>query len=86
MNRIKVYTKDMCQACKMTKRVLTEAGVSFDEEFVDVRNDTQTLDSLRLAGFRSFPIVLLDGDYDTCISGFHPPRLKAFIETVKEEA
>lgn len=86
MNRIKVYTKDMCQACKMTKRVLTEAGVSFDEEFVDVRNDTQTLDSLRLAGFRSFPIVLLDGDYDTGISGFHPPRLKAFIETVKEEA
>ncbi|WVP83198.1 hypothetical protein NENIHHPF_00108 [Enterococcus phage EF_FB] len=70
----------------MTKRVLTEAGVSFDEEFVDVRNDTQTLDSLRLAGFRSFPVVLLDGDYDTGISGFHLPRLKAFIETVKEEA
>ncbi|WZP35015.1 thioredoxin domain [Enterococcus phage vB_Efs10_KEN05] len=86
MNRIKVYTKDACAACKMTKRVLTEAGVSFDEEFVDVRNDTQTLDSFRLAGFRSFPVVLLDGDYDTGISGFHPPRLKAFIETVKEEA
>lgn len=86
MNRIKVYTKDACAACKMTKRVLTEAGVSFDEEFVDVRNDTQTLDSLRLAGFRSFPVVLLDGDFDTGISGFHPPRLKAFIETVKEEA
>lgn len=86
MNRIKVYTKDMCQACKMTKRVLTEADVSFDEEFVDVRNDTHTLDSLRLAGFRSFPVVLLDGDYDTGISGFHPPKLKAFIETVKEEA
>lgn len=86
MNRIKVYTKDMCQACKMAKRVLTEAGVSFDEEFVDVRNDTQTLDSLRLAGFRSFPVVMLDEDYDTAISGFHPPKLKAFIETVKEEA
>lgn len=86
MNRIKVYTKDACAACKMTKRVLTEADVSFDEEFVDVRNDTQTLDSLRLAGFRSFPVVLLDGDYDTGISGFHPPKLKAFIKAVQEEA
>lgn len=86
MNRIKVYSKDACAACKMTKRVLTEAGVSFDEVFVDVRNDTQTLDSLRLAGFRSFPVVMLDEDYETGISGFHPPRLKAFIETVKEEA
>lgn len=85
MNRIKVYTKDACAACKMTKRVLTEAGVSFDEEFVNVRNDTKTLDSLRLAGFRSFPVVLLDGDYDTGISGFHPPRLKAFIKAVQEE-
>lgn len=86
MNRIKVYTKDACQACKMAKRVLTEGGVSFDEVFVDVRNDTQTLDSLRLAGFRSFPVVLLDGDYETGISGFHPPRLKAFIGIVKGEA
>ncbi|WLG15389.1 thioredoxin domain protein [Enterococcus phage PEF9] len=86
MNRIKVYTKDMCQACKMTKRVLTEAGVSFDEVFVDVRTDTETVEMLRLAGFRSFPVVMLDEDFDTAISGFHPPRLKAFIETVKEEA
>lgn len=86
MNRIKLFTKDSCAACKMTKRVLTEAGVSFDEEFVDVRNDTQTLDSLRLAGFRSFPVVMLDEDFDTAISGFHPPRLKAFIGIVKGEA
>ena len=86
MNRIKVYTKDMCQACMMAKRVLTEAGVSFDEEFVDVRTDTETVEMLRLAGFRSFPVVMLDEDFDTAISGFHPPRLKAFIETVKEEA
>ncbi|UIE13773.1 putative glutaredoxin [Enterococcus phage EFap05-1] len=86
MNRIKVFTKESCAACKMTKRVLTEADVSFDEEFVDVRNDTQTLDSLRLAGFRSFPVVLLDGDYETGISGFHPPKLKAFIKAVQEEA
>ncbi|UQT00794.1 hypothetical protein XMKAXML_00016 [Enterococcus phage vB_OCPT_PG13] len=86
MNRIKLFTKDSCAACKMTKRVLTEAGVSFDEEFVDVRNDMQTLDSLRLAGFRSFPVVMLDEDYDTAISGFHPPKLKAFIKAVQEEA
>lgn len=85
MNRIKLFTKESCAACKMTKRVLTEAGVSFDEEFVDVRNNTQTLDSLRLAGFRSFPVVLLDGDYDTGISGFHPPKLKAFIKAILEE-
>ena len=85
MNRIKVYTKDMCQACKMTKRVLTEGGVSFDEVFVDVRNDTQTVEMLRLAGFRSFPVVMLDEDYGTAISGFHPPRLKAFIKAVQEE-
>lgn len=86
MNRIKVYTKDACAACKMTKRVLTEGGVSFDEVFVDVRNDTETVEMLRLAGFRSFPVVMLDEDYGTAISGFHPPRLKAFIETVKEDA
>lgn len=85
MNRIKVYTKDACAACKMTKRVLTEAGVSFDEVFVDVRNDTETVEMLRLAGFRSFPVVLLDGDYSTGISGFHPPKLKAFIKDVQEE-
>lgn len=86
MNRIKVFTKESCAACKMTKRVLTEAGVSFDEVFVDVRNDTETVEMLRLAGFRSFPVVLLDGDYGTGISGFHPPKLKAFIKAVQEEA
>ncbi|BCF74661.1 putative methyltransferase [Enterococcus phage phiM1EF2] len=73
------------ESSEETVEELTEAGVSFDEEFVDVRNDTQTLDSLRLAGFRSFPVVLLDGDYETGISGFHPPKLKAFIKAVQEE-
>jgi glutaredoxin-like protein NrdH len=86
MNRIKVYTKDACQACKMTKRKLTEAGVGFDEEFVDVINDVEVLDMLRESGFRSFPVVLLDDNFVTGISGFNPPKLNEFIKIVKESA
>ena len=73
MNQIIVYTKNNCQACRMTKLHLTDLGIKFDERNVET-NDFYMVDAIR-TGYTSMPIVVVDGR--VIASGFQPDKLNA---------
>lgn len=68
---IKVYTKNGCIQCKMTKRTLDSKDVSFEE--VNVDNDSGALEYLKRQGIKSLPYVVTP---DESWTGFRPDKLK----------
>jgi len=59
-----VYTKDNCPKCKMTKRIMNTKGIEFTELWVDINKDDDILASLRMAGYNSFPVVVVKSKED----------------------
>lgn len=72
---IVVYTKNNCQRCRMTKRLLTAKGVDFDE--VNVEDEPDSADRLRDMGFRELPVVDESGagDKSAMWSGYRVGRI-----------
>lgn len=68
---IKVYTAENCQPCRMVKRFLNEAGVSFTE-----LDGSQHIAHLESIGARSLPVTIKG---DIVIHGFDLGRLQAVI-------
>lgn len=68
---VKVYTKNGCIQCKMTKRTLDTQGVDFEEINVDSNNDA--LAYLKEQGISSLPFV---ETADQSWTGFRPDMLK----------
>ena len=64
---IKVYSKENCVRCEMTKRYLNDKGVPFEE--IDVFKDEEALAMLRDNGFSEMPVVDINGERHT---GFQP--------------
>lgn len=75
MKRVRIFTKQFCPGCQMTKRLLAAGGVEYQE--VDVTNDQPALEALRKLGYTSLPIVIVD-DCGAVIgwSGFRPDKVK----------
>lgn len=72
---VRVFTKQFCPGCQMTKRLLTAQGVKYRE--VDVTNDPVALDALRQLGYTSLPVVVVDNDGEvTGWTGFRPDKIK----------
>ena len=55
---VKVYSKNNCMQCKMTKRYLTENQISFEE--VNIDNEPEALGFLKDQGFQSVPVISVD--------------------------
>lgn len=65
-----VYTKDNCQQCKATCRQLDSMGVDYE-----VRDALENADMLLSMGFRSAPVVMVDGGKSWC--GYRPSLLSS---------
>lgn len=68
---VKVYSKDNCMQCKMTKRWLKEHNIDFEE--ANVSSDENAMAEARATGYTSMPIVM-QGDV-VLASGFQPTNL-----------
>ena len=70
---IKVYTKNNCFPCKMTKKWLTEHGFSYKE--INIDEDLDALNWCIENGYKSAPVVLLNNE--VIALGFQPHELSA---------
>ncbi len=66
---IKVFTKEACVQCDMTKRLMDKMGLEYTVE----KPDEAGIDQLREEGFRSFPVVKAEG---VEWGGFRPDLIK----------
>lgn len=72
---VTVYTKTVCQGCKMVKRYLKEHNVEYKEVNVDENEDA--FNHIKSLGFTSLPVVAHnDGSGEQYMLGFNPPKLK----------
>jgi len=69
---ITVYSKNQCPQCVMTKNVLLQKGVKFNEINLDAQPDYANV--VQQMGYRSVPVVAMP---DKHWSGFRPDLLRA---------
>lgn len=76
MIKVKIYTKEHCPACMMTKKLFNDLGVDYKE--VTVLQDSPMLEVLRKQGWYSFPVVewLDEEGVGDAWSGFKPDDIK----------
>ena len=72
---IKVYTKDKCVQCDMTKRWLRNNGVGYEE--INIYHSPEALDYCKSRGFLAAPVIVAG---DVAFSGFQPSKLRALME------
>lgn len=69
---VTVITSPGCQPCRLTKKVLNDRGVEFQER--NVADDPEALDLAKSLGYSSSPVVIAGDQHWT---GFRPDRLAA---------
>ena len=75
---IKIYTKNNCMPCKMTKNWLKNNGVKYVEYNVD--EDTEVFNYLIENDFRTLPVVFENMVTDEPLAmGFQPHKLKTLL-------
>ena len=78
---VTVYTKDNCGQCDMTKKVLNSVGIEFNT--VENSDEEPTRTELFDEGFRSFPVVKVEGGESW--AGFRPDLIKSLaMQAVKQ--
>lgn len=70
--KVKIFSKNNCMQCKMTKRFLTENQISFEE--INIDEQPEAVEWLKAQGYQSVPVTLSDAD---AIIGFRPDQLKS---------
>lgn len=71
---VKVYSKNNCIQCKMTKELLKQRNVNFLEINVDNVENKDALSALKEKGIKSLPYVETEIKSWT---GFRPAEIKA---------
>lgn len=71
---IKIYTKNNCMPCKMTKNWFKEKGHNFIE--VNVDDNLEGLNELLTMNLRTLPVVFKDGELVSM--GFAPNKWEEF--------
>lgn len=74
--KIIVYGRPNCVQCDATERLLKTLGHAFDK--VDLSEDVGAVSYLAERGYRSLPVVEVDGALEW--SGFDPGKLRALKE------
>ena len=77
MAGIIIYHKNGCIQCKMSMKMLDEAGVGYEE--INVDDHPEYIDTLKQKGFAALPVVETE---DGSWSGFRPDRLRGYISTL----
>lgn len=73
MTQIKVYTKNGCPQCEMTKNVLNNEGLEY--EVINVEEDDSAFDYVvNTLGLRQMPVVVAEGQEP--FTGFRPDKLQ----------
>lgn len=75
---IKVYSKPDCMRCEMTKEFLKANNVKFEE--VNVFEDEEALELIKLHGFQRLPVVTRNNSFDFAFSGFQIDLLEELVE------
>lgn len=68
---IKVYSRNNCTQCKMTKRLLIQQNMAFEEINLDENPEARAY--VKELGYSSAPVVVSG---DVHFSGFRPDALK----------
>ncbi|GAA0348040.1 glutaredoxin-like protein NrdH [Oceanobacillus oncorhynchi subsp. oncorhynchi] len=68
---IKVYTKNNCPQCDMTKTVLEGEGLEF--QAINIEEDNGALEYIKSMGFQATPVIVAEGVVP--FSGFRPDKL-----------
>ncbi|MCA1021488.1 glutaredoxin family protein [Halobacillus litoralis] len=72
MSNIKVYTKNGCPQCDMTKGMLNDEGIEY--EVINVEDNVEALSYVKdELGLMSMPVVEKKGEEP--FSGFRPDKL-----------
>lgn len=69
---VTLYSTNGCVGCKMSKRVLTERGVTFRE--ISLEEEPDALELVRSLGHMQAPVLVTEDDH---WSGFQPDRLNS---------
>lgn len=75
---ITVYSKPKCVQCEMTKEFLKANNVKFEE--VNVFEDEEALELIKLHGFQRLPVVTRNNSFDFAFSGFQIDLLDELVE------
>lgn len=79
---VRVYTAPSCIQCTMTKKLMTELGISFIEE--DATRSTVT-EAIKYLDFTQAPVIVAGESGDDMWQGFQPARIKALAERIRRE-
>lgn len=71
---VKIYSKNGCAQCRMTKKVMQAIGVDYQE--INVDNHPEYVDGLKKRGFKAMPIIDTGKEVWT---GFKPDKIKGLI-------
>lgn len=71
---VKIYSRDDCMSCRLTKKALEKAGVKF--EVIDLDTHPEVIELLRAKGLQSLPVVESRGE---AIAGYRPDKLRQLL-------
>lgn len=82
MTVVRVYTKDNCRQCDMTKMLMKRLGVDFVEEDA---TDEGNLAAFKELGFLAAPVVAVGDSRDDMWAGFQPDRINEIAERMENK-
>lgn len=80
---VTVYTKNNCGQCMATTRLLTTKGVIFDTVSLDGEPDETVLSDLRMLGYSTAPIVVVNKCWHW--SGFQYDQIQKLADTLRDQ-
>ena len=72
---VKVYSKDNCTNCMVTKNFLKMKGIEFEE--IDITKDQQALSYVQSLGYSTLPVVVADKDH---WAGYNAVKLSSIAQ------
>lgn len=69
---VKIYSRNNCMQCKMTKRFLQDNNIVYDE--INVDNQPEAIEWLKGQGYQSVPVTISEAQ---AVVGFRPDQLRA---------
>ena len=80
MTTVTVYSKPACVQCKATYRALEKKDIAY--ETVDLSQDAEALERVRVLGYMQAPVVITDEDH---WSGFRPDKIEELAGRVSAD-
>lgn len=73
---IKIYTKNNCMPCKMTKNLFDKFGIAYEEINIEENEKARTYVS-EVLGYKTAPVVVTENDN---WAGFNPNNIRGLLE------